>query len=66
MNPEQDEIYVTSVIRDGWNLSADQLSKGLKSLEKKRMIRLTTQRKGRHARFLLLQYTLNSLLKDAS
>lgn len=48
-----DEIYVTAAIRKGWNLTPDQLSKGLKSLEERQMIRFTNSRKGRHARFII-------------
>lgn len=62
LNPGKDAIYVTSVIREGWNLSPDQLSKGLRGLEEKRMIRVTERRKGRHARFVL-RHSLDPDLK---
>ena len=50
LTPAHDEIYVTSSIRDGWNLKPDQLSKGLKDLGEKGFIRFTCSRRGRHAR----------------
>jgi hypothetical protein len=52
-NPTVDEIYVADSVRAGWNLKPDQLSKGLRYLEEKRFIRLTSSRRGRHARFVL-------------
>ena len=55
MNPMKDEIYVTATIRKGWNLTPDQLSKGLKVLEEKQMIKFTDRRRGRHARFVLIR-----------
>ena len=54
LNPLDDEIYVTSSIRKSWGLSSDQLSKGLKDLEAKQMIKVTSRRKGKHARLVLV------------
>ena len=53
LNPTRDGIYVTSSIRNAWNLKSDQLSKGLRTLEGAGYIRFTDIKKGRHARFLL-------------
>lgn len=53
LSPMDDAIYVASSIREGWKLSTDQLSKGLKALEGRGAIRFTSRRRGRHARFLL-------------
>jgi hypothetical protein len=54
LKPQVDEIYVASSIRQAWNLSAVQLSKGLKDLDDRGEIRFTCQKRGRHARFTLL------------
>ena len=53
INPGEDPIYVGGAIRSGWNLSSDQLSKGLKQLEQFGEIRVVERKKGRHTRFLL-------------
>lgn len=54
LDPMAAEIYVASSIRNAWNLKPDQLSKGLKVLEKQGFLRLTNRKKGRHARFVLV------------
>lgn len=54
LDPTVDGIYVTSSIREGWNLQSDQLSKGLSFLKRQHFIKFVEQRKGRHARFLLV------------
>ena len=53
VNPGECPIYVGGAIRAGWNLSSDQLSKGLKQLEQACEIRVVERKKGRHTRFIL-------------
>lgn len=60
LNPMIDDIYVTSSIRKAWNLSSDQMSKGLKALVGSGSIRFTNQKKGRHVRFILRTLCLNT------
>ena len=55
LDPQKDEIYVANSIRRAWSLTSDQLSKGLKQLEKQGAIRFTHRRRGRHVRFQLVK-----------
>jgi hypothetical protein len=64
LDPAHDEIYVTSSIRDAWNLKPDQLSKGLKDLGEKGFIRFTCSRRGRHARFVIAKPLLQQASAD--
>ncbi len=55
INPCVDSIYVTKVIREGWQLSPKDLSRGLKRLEDMGVIlRREPAVRGKNARFILL------------
>ena len=54
-DPCKDPIYVTKTIREGWQLTSKDLSRGLKQLEELgRIVRTTPGVRGRNARFTLV------------